>query len=103
MTKSDLRTGMRVTLRNGESYYVLLNTGLLGMNDVLVHRLSEDTGCVTLRKYAEDLTHHDDPDDIFPNTPEEDRMLDIVKVSGTCHPSLLCNGKKYRVIWERED
>lgn len=104
MIKSDLRSGMLVTLRNGETYYVMLNTGLPGrMNDVLVHRVGDDTGWMTLRNYAEDMTHHDDPDDIFPATPEEDRMWDIVQVDACRFASDLCTRKHYRTIWKREE
>lgn len=41
MKKSDLRTGMLVTIRNGDYYYVALNTGFGGeQENVLVYRLA---------------------------------------------------------------
>lgn len=102
MNKSDLRSGMLVTLRNNETYYVMLNTGLWGrMNDVLCHKVGDDTGWMPLSDYAEDLTHHDDPDAIFPNTPEEDRMWDIVQVAMCSTASALCTRKHYKTIWTR--
>ena len=104
MKKSDLRSGMLVTLRNSETYYVMLNTGMLGSQaDVLVHKVGHDTGWMSLRDYAEDMTHHDDPDAIFPNTPEEDQMWDIMKVEATTHAGYLCMSHYYKTIWTREE
>ena len=110
MTKGDLRSGMLVTLRNNENYYVMLNTGLSGdQADVLVHRITDDdTGWMSLRTYCEDMTYHDDdPDDIFadilaPN-PEMDRQWDIVKVSAPINACDICTRKHYKTIWERND
>ena len=103
MNKSDLRSGMLVTLRNNDTYYVMLNTGLLGNQaDVLVHKVGDGTGWMPLRDYAEDMTHHSDPDDIFPSTPEEDRMWDIMQVSVPRSAAYLCDRRYYRSIWTRE-
>ena len=104
MNKSDLRTGMLVTLRNDESYYVMLDTGLFGDQEgVMVHRIGQDTGWLSLRDYADDLTHHSDPNDIFPFTPEEDRMWDIVLIEGVRLACELYDTRKYKTIWERND
>lgn len=104
MNKSDLRTGMFVTLRNNESYYVMLNTGLFGDQEgVMVHRIGNDTGWLSLSNYTEDMTHRSDPDEIFPLTPEEDRMWDIVRVEAVTHVSSLFVTRAYKTVWERED
>lgn len=104
MNKSDLRTGMFVTLRNNESYYVMLNTGVFGdQQGIMVHRIGQDTGWMSLNSYAEDMTHRSDPDDIFPLTPEEDRMWDIVRVEGVRHACELYDSRKYKTLWERND
>lgn len=103
MNKSDLRTGMLVTLRNNENYYVMLNTGTSGdMEGVLVHRIGQDTGWMSLREYTDDMTHHTDPDDIFPSTPEEDRMWDIVRVECVRHACELYDTRRYKTLWERK-
>ena len=104
MNKSDLRTGMFVTLRNNESYYVMLNTGLIGDQEgIMVHRIGQDTGWLSLRDYADDMTHHADPDDIFQFTAEEDRMWDIIRVEGVRHTCELYDSRKYKTLWERND
>ena len=104
MKKSDLRSGMLVTLRNSETYYVMLNTGLPGdQADVLIHKVGHDTGWMSLRCYDEDMTHHDDPDCIFPLTHEEDRMWDIMKVESTAAAGYLCMRHYYRTVWERKE
>ena len=105
MTKSELRTGMIVTLRNGENYYVMLNTGLFFKReqDILIHKVGRDMGWMSLSNYREDLTHHSDPDDIFPLTPEEDRMWDIVQVESCNSPCHICTGNHYVITWKRED
>lgn len=104
MKKSNLRSGMLVTLRNGETYYVMLNTGLLGnQENVLVNKVGHNTGWMSLRDYAEDMTNHDDPDSIFPSTPEEDRLWDIMKVEATVGAGYLCMRHYYKTIWTREE
>lgn len=104
MNKSDLRTGMFVTLRNNESYYVMLNTGLFGDQEgVMVHRIGQDTGWLSLRDYADDMTHHADPNDIFQFTAEEDRMWDIIRVEGVSFACELYDTRRYKTIWERND
>lgn len=104
MKKSDLRTGMLVTLRNKESYYVLLNTGLCaGQQDILAHNVGDETGWLSLCNYADDLTYHDDPDGIFPSTPEQDRWWDIMEIAIAPSAGTICNRKGYRSAWTREE
>ena len=103
MNKSDLRTGMLVTLRNNENYYVMLNTGVFGdMEGVLVHRIGQDTGWMSLRDYANDLTYRSDPDDIFPSTQEEDSMWDVVRIEGVRSACELYDTRRYKTLWERK-
>lgn len=106
MNKSDLRTGMRVTLRNCESYYVMLNTGLRGeQENVLIHKIGKDTGWLPLNRYADDMSYHDDDDDdpIFPHDPEYDKCWDIVKVDAVDEAAYLTMVCNYRTVWERKE
>ena len=106
MKKSDLRTGMLVTLRNNIPYYVMLNTGMVADQDnVIVHKYGrDDVGWMPLCDYDDDLCFHDRPDGIFPpNTPEEDRLWDIIKVECVSCASALFTGTHYKTIWEREE
>lgn len=106
MKKSDLRTGMIVSLRNGESYYVMLNTGFTwhDQNDVLVHKVVYETGWMPLCQYNEDLTYHDDPDSILPSaSEEEDRLWDIVQVDACREAVYLFQPNHYHTIWTREE
>ena len=101
MNKSDLRTGMLVTLRNNNTYYVMLDTGLTRyyLNDVLVHRVGHETGWLSLMNYNDDLTYYDDPGD-----PDEDRMWDIVQVDACSNAAYLFLPQgNYRTIWKREE
>ena len=105
MKKSDLRTGMLVTIRNLNHYYVMLNTGMGGeMENVLVHKVGKDTGWMPLSSYDEDMLFHDKPDDILTSPSEEDeRSWDIVRVDGCSEAAwLYCRGT-YKLIWERSD
>ena len=104
MNKSDLRSGMFVTLRNNNAYYVMLNTGFFGdQADVLVRYANGETNWMPLCRYDEDMTYHDDPDRIFPSTPEEDREWDIVKVQGTVAACWVWILSHYRTLWTREE
>lgn len=105
MKKSDLRTGMLVTIRNGDNYYVTLNTGLGGKQEnVLVHKVGKDTGCLSLRCYDVNLLFHDIDDGILPlNSEEDDREWDIVKVEACSWAASLYCPNQYRVVWERSD
>ena len=108
MKKSDLHTGMLVTLRTGDEYYVMLNTGsfISREKDILLKRYSkEEMGWLSLDNYADDLTNHTDPDDMFAEfaTPEDDAKWDIVKVSAANKPADLCIPDRYKIIWIRKE
>ena len=60
--KSDLRTGMKVTLRNGNEYIVLLNCKHRRSNnkDILVgYKNCNNCDWIPLDNYNEDLTYSD--------------------------------------------
>lgn len=106
MKKSDLRTGMFVTLRNKESYYIMLGTGLgFTQDDVLVHKVGSGTGWMPLCQYDNDMLYHDDPDGIFPSASEEDdRLWDIMRVDACREAAYLFQpSNHYRTIWKREE
>lgn len=105
MKKSDLRTGMRVTLRNGNTYYVMLGTGLApNQEDVLVHKVGDDTGWMPLCQYDSDMRYHEEPDDILPCSSEEnDRMWDIMTVESARNAWCLFMPQRYLIIWERKE
>ena len=105
MKKSDLRTGMLVTLRNKESYYVMLNTGMgREQENVLIHKVGKDTGWMPLSSYDEDMFFHDEPDDIIPSAFEEsNREWDIVRIYGCSEAAWLYCRDTYKLIWEREE
>lgn len=106
MKKSDLHTGMIVTLRNGESYYVMLNTGFTwsDQQDVLVHKVLHETGWMPLARYTDDLDYHDDPDSFFPSSSEEDdKLWDIVQVDACREAVYLFQANNYHTIWTREE
>lgn len=104
MKKSDLRTGMFVTVRNGNHYYVMLNTGMGGeMENVLVHKVGKNTGWMPLSSYDEDMLFHDEPDDILPSPSEEDdHAWDIVRVDGCTEAAWLYCRETYKLIWKRK-
>ena len=105
MKKSDLRTGMIVTLCNGEYYYVMLNaTHPHSGCDILVHRYGDSIGWMPLERYDDNLCYHDDPDGIFPpDTPENQAKWDIAKVEEAADILWLFSSRtdKHKTIWER--
>ena len=107
MKKSDLRTGMRVTLRNGETYYVMLNTGLSSdQGDVLIHKVGHDTGWMPLCQYDDDMLFHDDPDSVFPFDLIQDnheQEWDIMKVETVYMAAALFMQSYYKTTWTREE
>lgn len=105
MKKSDLRTGMIVTLRNGETYHVLLHTGFGGrQEDVLVHKVGTDTGWMPLCQYDDDMKFHDDYDDaIFPGDPEDDPYWDIMQVQAVREAAYVLTSRHFKTIWERKE
>lgn len=105
MKKSDLRTGMIVTLRNGETYHVLLHTGFGGeQENVLVHKIGTDTGWMPLRPYDEDMKYHDnDNESIFTNDPKDDPNWDIMQVEAVREAAYVLTGRHFKTIWERKE
>ncbi len=83
MRKSDLKTGMWVELRNGNSHIVLLDTPNEG--DVL-----GGNGWNRFSSYSRDLTNR------------SYKTLDIVKVFEV-HPTDAFSGEDKKLIWEREE
>lgn len=105
-SKSDLRTGMLVTLRNGESYYVMLNAcpSFLNQEDLLVHKVGDDTGWMPLCDYSEDMTYHDSQDsDIVPVDPDDDPNWDIMQVDTCTSAAYLFRSHRYTTVWKREE
>ena len=111
MQKSELKTGMLVTLRNKEQYYVMLNTGLCyKANDILLKRYGKtEMGWMPLAEYTDTLEFCSGPDDIFAEvlpfetTHEMDRQWDIVQVASVFEPTDLCIPDRYKPIWTREE
>lgn len=111
MKKSSLRTGMIVTLRNKEQYYVMLNTCIHGReNDILLKRYSKaEIGWMPLSEYTDTMEYRSDPDGVFADlmpferTQELDRMWDIVCVASAYNPTDLCIPDRYTTLWERKD
>jgi hypothetical protein len=93
MKKSDLRTGMRVTLKNGRSFIVLLNFKHVYDKTTDILLSSEgNTSWNCLSYYNDDLTHHDYDGD------------DIVKVEVPEHAYALFNKSyRYQCVWERTE
>ena len=96
MTKSELRTGMVVTYRDGrkamvytDCHYSYLPNDLKSMAGALI---TEEGTWSDLRCYNENLTSTSHPD------------LDIMEVEIVEHPRFLWasyNSNHYRTIWER--
>lgn len=108
MKVSDIRTGMRVTLRNGETYYAMLNTGVSGVgrfdgNNILVHKVGTETGWMPLDAYDDNLEYHDNADDDFDSDwGDPESNWDIVKVEAADMPTHLFCSRCYKTIWERK-
>lgn len=108
MKKSDLHTGMLVTLRNGNEYYVTLNTGsfISRENNILLRRYEDGRmGWLSLDNYADDLTLHNELNDTFTgsSTPEEDAKWDIMKVSAANKPTDMYIQDYYKTVWTRKE
>lgn len=109
MKKSDLHSGMFVTLRNGECYYVILNaTHPVSGADILVRRERGELYWMPLRNYDNDLCYHDDPDDILvevlgPSSAEVQAEWDIVSVEAPKDITVMFspNDSTYKTIYER--
>ena len=108
MKASDIRTGMRVTLRNGETYYAMLNTGCKGVgrfdgDNVLVHKVGKETGWMPLDYYNDSLEYHDlDEDFPEPFSSSDEAEWDIVKIETVDYSVELFCADSYHTIWERE-
>ena len=96
MTKSDLKTGMVVTVRDGKEYVVFKDSSSkdYGTEDLIVNGLGRNwTG---LRSYNEDFSRND----AYNN-------LDIVKVEQANHPysfmDLEYEKKSRKTLWERKE
>jgi hypothetical protein len=94
MTKSDLKTGMRVTQRDGVSCTVLLGcdfTGCIasGETDVIVnYKRMEWT---SLRNFNDDLTS------------QYRERNDIVKIESPNHPYDIFANTNYSTVWTRKE
>ena len=97
MTKSELKTGMIVNLRNGDECMVFLHSTsqTIGERDVLVG-INRDFTWYKLEYFKEDLTHMDD------------KKYDIMKVFLAEHPYCFCEPNKpnyttRKLVWERKE
>lgn len=98
MTKSDLKTGMIVTRRDGKRFTVYRNCAAESYSkletDVLVDALNSMWH--PLEYYDEDLTNN-----------RGNRDFDIVKVELVHHPydfnKFPCNAKIVKTLWTRDD
>ena len=109
MKVSDIRTGMRVTLRNGETYYAMLNTGCervgrFDSGNILVHKIGKETGWMPLDYYNDSLEYHDQYDDDCPKPDSfsDEAEWDIVKVEAVNYAVELFCPDSYHTIWKRE-
>ena len=93
MKKSDLKTGMKVVLRNGEEYLLLLNTEeVLGTYNILIPLCENNSGWLSFDSYNEDLTCEDGYNE-----------YDIMKVfTPYCIWTLLYDSF-WDKVWERKD
>ncbi len=94
MTKSELKTGYIVTLRNGSEYIVMLDSvSDLYKCDIIVN--SKLNVWDVLSVYNEDLTN------------KEFKALDIIKVEIPYHPLAFQNvsykNEKRKLLWERKE
>jgi len=89
MTKSELKTGMIVTKRNGKKMYVYRNacTSLHSSCDIL----TDGNTWNDLSYYNEDLTYKNGADQ------------DIVKVECVSTMVDLCSHNRAETLWEREE
>lgn len=106
MKKSDLTTGMRVELRNGDLYMVLsdIESELYGHQDKF---LVGDEGFMILDEYDDDLFCVTEDEFDWCDHEAHDREYDIVKVfdlekEGTYLRGNLLDLSVKHLIWERE-
>ena len=95
MKKSDLKTGMIVTLRNGKQWMVYKNIQTQRNVDDVIVGIDGSDNWNLLYHYNEDLTNKGYPD------------LDIVKVEEVTHPyafvRLDYDADKRKVLWKRKE
>lgn len=109
MKKSDLRSGMFVTLRNGECYYVILNASHpVSGADLLVRRTNGNLFWMPLRQYDDNLCYHDDPNDVIteilgPSSVDDQAEWDIVSIETPRDITVMFSSKEntYKTIYER--
>lgn len=92
MVKSDLRTGMRVTIKDGGVFIVMLNTDSIysASGDILT---SINNGYLELSDYKQDLTFYN----------SNFSKYDIVKIENIAHINFIFDSNpEYKVVWERE-
>jgi len=89
LKKQDLRTGMRVTIRDGSQYYVLLGIPV-GTTGQYVDVLHNESDLLFLDEYNNSLSDCDN------------RKYDIIKVEVPLYiTDVLDLNAKYKIIWER--
>ncbi|HBI38206.1 MAG TPA: hypothetical protein DDY71_11225 [Spirochaetia bacterium] len=101
MNKSDLRTGMKVLLRNGDEYMVLCNFA----SDYRDYKLKD--GIVFLSDSVNCWNDARSYDNCLEN--ETDKSLDIMKVFSPVHPYSVSSyfgventgSHEYTLVWER--
>lgn len=107
MKKSDLKTGMIVTCRNGEEYVVLRDVECQKSKsftkDIFVHF---DRASLTLTTYSQ-FDEYDDDLMIAYNREEKEEELDIIIVELPLTPYSIfdtgINDNKREVLWQREE
>ena len=99
MKKNDLKTGYRVTLRNGEKMIVLVNPdtyfsdGPYSNSVIAVNPIKDSFGWIDFCNYKDDLVGFDDFDFDF----------DIVEVEKPRHPYDIFYHGRFESIWKREE
>lgn len=94
MKKSDLKTGYRVTLRNGNSYICLMGVDTdYFSGDVLVDPKEKSHNWINLSEYNKKM-----------NIKDDFREYDIMMVEKPSHPyDILWHFEGFTIIWEREE
>jgi hypothetical protein len=94
MKKSNLKTGYRVTLRNGDSYICLIGTDTdYFSGDVLVDPKAKSHNWINLSEYDNKM-----------NIKDDFREYDIMMVEKPSHLyDILWHFEGFTIIWEREE
>lgn len=100
MTKADLRTGMIVTLRNGDEYMVYRNTVSTWTNE---HQFGVDCIVEITNKHEWQDLSNEFTDRL---TSTHNRKWDIIKIEEASHPFAFISPDyerdKRRVLWKRD-